>query len=261
MGDTTGIQWTNKTYNPWTGCLKVSPGCKFCYMYRDKTRYGQDPMAIVRSSPATFNAPLRWKEPAHVFACSWSDWFVEEADDWRDEAWDIVRRTPHLTYQILTKRPERIQDHLPTDWGEGWPNVWLGVSVENQEYADKRIPLLLQMPTAVRWISAEPLLGPLDLRPYLQMQYLGMGEEEPMLSWVIVGGESGPHARPMHSDWVRSLRDQCKAAGVACFVKQAGEVLAKEWGCRDHKGGRMEEWPVEFRVREYPEASYAFVRP
>src|SRR3990167_11527130 len=111
MSDKTHINWTEATWNPWHGCIKVSPGCKNCYMYREKNRYGQDPAVVVRSKPATFNAPLKWKEPARVFTCSWSDFFIKQADPWRDEAWDIIYQTPHLTYLILTKRPERIEAH------------------------------------------------------------------------------------------------------------------------------------------------------
>src|ERR1700761_9152752 len=116
MGETTGIQWTNKSWNPWQGCRKVSAGCKFCYMFREKEKYGQNGSRIVRSK-TTFTAPLKWKDPSLVFTCSWSDFFIEEADEWRQEAWDIIKATPHLTYQILTKRPERIGMCLPADWG------------------------------------------------------------------------------------------------------------------------------------------------
>lgn len=244
MGAQTKIQWTQRTWNPWQGCRKVSPGCKYCYMYRDKQRYGQDPMTVVRSAPVTFNAPLRWPTPNLVFTCSWSDWFIEEADGWRADAWDIVRRTPHLTYQILTKRPERILSHLPPDWGQGWPNVWLGVSAENQATANERIPLLVQVPAAVRWVSAEPLIGSVDLEPWT--------DSTPGLDWVVVGGESGPQARPMFAAWALSLLEQCQAAGVPVFLKQAGEVLARDWGCRDRLGGNPDEWPEAFRVRQYP---------
>lgn len=127
------IQWTKLTWNPWHGCKKVSPGCKFCYMYRDKARYNQNPVIVQRSRQETFNSPLKWREPGFVFTCSWSDFFIDEADKWRQNAWDIIRRTPHLIYQILTKRPERIKQCLPPDWGDGWQNVWLGTSVENQK--------------------------------------------------------------------------------------------------------------------------------
>ncbi|MDP1891488.1 MAG: DUF5131 family protein, partial [Gemmatimonadaceae bacterium] len=149
MGKETGIAWTQHTWNPWQGCTKVSPGCAHCYMFRDKKRYGNDPEVVIRSKPATFNKPLSWREPARVFTCSWSDWFHEAADGWRDEAWDIVRRTPHLTYQILTKRPERILAHLPWGaYGDPWPNVWLGVSLENQRWVE-RADLLATIPAAV----------------------------------------------------------------------------------------------------------------
>jgi protein gp37 len=165
-----------------------------------------------------------------VFTCSWSDWFHEGADAWREEAWDIIRRTPHLTYQILTKRPERMRQHLPADWGNGYPNVWLGVSVENQRWTT-RIPWLLKVPSVVHFLSCEPLLGPLDLLtvenphdPYAHCLSAGFDGERllPRVDWVIAGGESGADARPMELDWARSLRDQCQTAGVPYFLKQLG---------------------------------------
>lgn len=205
MSEITGIEWTDSTWNPWHGCHKISPGCKNCYMFTDKKRYGQDPNVVSRSK-TKFTEPLKWKEPRKIFTCSWSDWFIEEADAWRDEAWDVIRRTPH-TYQILTKRIERAAGRVPQPF---LPNVWLGVSVEDR--ARKfRIDILRQIPAAVRFLSLEPLLedlGTLDLRG---------------IHWVIAGGESGPGARPMPPDWVRSIRDQCLAAGVPLFFKQWGE--------------------------------------
>ena len=219
MGNNTGIEWTDHSWNPWHGCTKVSPGCAHCYMYRDKERYGLDPEKVVRSLPSTFRAPLKWRDPARVFTCSWSDFFHLEADVWRDEAWDIIRETPHLTYQILTKRVERIEDCLPDDWGEGWRNVWLGVSVENQRHVT-RIHALYRVPAALRFVSAEPLLGPVDLSvPDPSLSYQTPCEA---VDWVIVGGESGPDARPMALDWARALRDECTAAGVPFFLKQLG---------------------------------------
>ncbi|MDP9961663.1 DUF5131 family protein [Chryseobacterium lathyri] len=131
----TKIQWTEATWNPWHGCKKVSPGCKFCYMYRDKDRYGQDPTMVLKSK-MTFKQPLKWKDPQLIFTCSWSDWFIEEADAWRNEAWGIIRKTPQHTYQILTKRPERIKDNLPDCFNE-LNNVLIGVSVESQEWEQK----------------------------------------------------------------------------------------------------------------------------
>lgn len=217
-------------------------------MFRDQIRYGRDPNVVVRAADATFYAPLKWREPRLVFTCSWSDWFIEEADQHRDEMWSIIRRTPHLTYQILTKRPERIAEHLPADWGPtGYPNVWLGVSAENQVWANRRIPLLLNTPARVRFLSAEPLLKPIDLThmdveatapegPHyfycinaLTGRNRDMGRpcaDVPHLDWVIVGGESGGRPghppRPMELEWARSIKDQCVEAGIPYFLKQMG---------------------------------------
>ncbi len=215
MGKHTAIGWTDASWNPWMGCDKVSPGCAHCYMYREMRQYGRDPEVVTRSK-TKFAEPLKWKEPRRVFTCSWGDWFHEAADVWRDEAWDIVRRTPHLTYQILTKRPERIAAHLPSDWGEGYANVWLGTSIENQRWTT-RLAELVAVRARVRFVSAEPLLGPVDFGEWYTPDDL-RGE----LHWVIVGGESGPQHRPMALEWARSLRDQSAAMGAAFFLKQLG---------------------------------------
>lgn len=266
MGETTGIEWTDFTWNPWHGCHKISPGCKFCYMFRDKARYGQDPNVVVKSK-TTFGAPLHWpKVPARCFTCSWSDWLIEEADDWRDTAYEIIKKTPWITYQILTKRIERAAGRVPDP---PLPNIWLGVSVEDRKHKN-RIDLLRQTPAALRFLSLEPLLedlGELDLTS---------------IDWVIVGGESGPGARPMDIAWARSIIAQCKAADVACFVKQLGAVtVTSQCGLladvyfpgdphiertsnenndlfrvhlRDRKGGSIDEWPSGLQVRQFPEA-------
>lgn len=245
MGDKSAIEWTEATWNPWQGCHKVSPGCKHCYMYREKKQYGQNPAVVIRSKPHTFSMPLRLKDPARVFTCSWSDFFIEEADGWRDEAWEIIRSTPHLTYQVLTKRPERMAGRLP--WHrrlehtagvsfvteDPWPNVWLGVSVEDQATADERIPLLLQTPAAVRWVSYEPALGPVDLsaldggggyryNALCAGPPFGHYEGGTRVDWIVVGGESGPGARPFDLAWTRQTIEQGRAAGVPVFVKQLG---------------------------------------
>jgi len=238
MGEVTGISWTDHTWNPWHGCLKISPGCKFCYMYRDKERYGQDPFVVMRSK-TTFSEPLKWRS-GRVFTCSWSDFFIEQADAWRDEAWEVIRRTPHLTYQILTKRPERIAAHLPQNWGAGWPHVWLGVSVENPDYR-VRIRKLRNVPAKVRFLSLEPLLadlGLLDLRD---------------IHWAIVGGESGSQ-RSTDIRWIESIQDQCKEANVPFFCKQfgarptSGGIPIKVTGA----GSDPAEWPAYLRVQEFP---------
>lgn len=251
------IQWTDATYNPWHGCKKVSEGCKFCYMYRDKERYKADPTLVLRSK-TKFYDPLSWKEPRLVFTCSWSDFFIEEADPWRAEVWEIIKATPHLTYQILTKRPERIKECLPEDWGQGYPNVWLGVSVENQK-ATGRMITLLDIPAAVRFISAEPLLGPLDLGAV--KKYFALLDTEfyvlPAFDWVIVGGESGNEVgkyqyRPAELAWFESIIHVCKANNVPVFFKQTGTHLAKELKLVDRHGGWFDELPPTLQIREFP---------
>lgn len=216
MGQSSGIEWTEATWNPWHGCVKVSPGCAHCYMYREKRRYGQEPSRVARSK-TTFDAPLKWQEPRLIFTCSWSDFFIEEADAWRGEAWSVIRATTHHTYQILTKRPERIASCLPN----GWPleNVWLGVSIENPRFY-WRIELLKRIPSLLRFLSLEPLLSPMPSLPL------------DGISWVIVGGESGPGCRPMRVEWVREIRDQCVKAHVPFFFKQWG-------GSRKDVAGRL----------------------
>jgi protein gp37 len=243
MGLNSEILWTDSSWNPWQGCHKVSPGCDNCYMYRDKKRSGQDPTLIQRSSLKTFNSPLQWTEPARVFVCSLSDFFIEEADLWRDEAWEIIRKTPYLTYQILTKRPKNIEERLPEDWGSGWPNVWLGVTAENQEMADKRIQILLTIPSVIRFVSVEPMLGLIDFsilsRPF-DFHKSPFGWNEWLwkrINWVIGGGESGTNARSINPDWARSLRDQCKDARVPFFMKQM-----------NNKG----KIPEDLMIREFP---------
>ena len=227
MAKNTGISWADHTWNPWQGCRKVSPGCLNCYMYRDKKRYGQDPETVVRSKPSTFNAPLHWKEQARVFVCSWSDFFIEDADEWREEAWEIMRATPHLTYMLLTKRPENIKGRLPMAYeafGGGWPlpNVWLGVTAKNQEMANKRLAVLLfDVPAVKRFVSVEPMVGPVDLGHALCKAWsdggLTMGN---YLDWVIVGGESGPNARDMDPMWALHLKEQCADTNTPFFMKQ-----------------------------------------
>jgi len=183
-------------------------------MFPAQVRYGRDPSTVVRTK--TWSDPLKWQREAEaagrtelVFTCSWSDWFHDDADDWRDEAWALVKRCPNLHFQILTKRAERILDHLPADWGEGYENVWLGVSVEDRRFGLPRIDALRDIPAVVRFLSIEPLLEDLG-----QIDLTG-------IDWVIVGGESGPDYRPMDHAWARSIRDQCREAGVAYFFKQS----------------------------------------
>lgn len=213
MADKSIIAWTEHTWNPWCGCTKISPGCKNCYMFAAQARYGRDPSEVVRTK--TWADPLKWQREAaaenrtaRVFTCSWSDWFHADADAWRAEAWALVKRCPNLQFQILTKRHERIRENLPADWGKGYQNVWLGVSIERDDYTH-RADFLRTLPAAVRFISAEPLLGPL---PSLDLTGI---------DWLIVGGESGPGYRPMETDWARQLRDKATVNGTAYFFKQS----------------------------------------
>jgi protein gp37 len=245
----TKIQWTDATWNPFHGCKKVSTECKFCYMYRDKERYGQNPTLVLKSK-TKFYEPLKWKEPKLIFTCSWSDWFIEEGDLWRDELWKIIKATPHHTYQILTKRPERIKECLPADWGKGYDNVWLGVSVGTNESL-KRCKTLNEIPAKVKFISAEPLLEDLtELNEVLVRS---------KFDWCIIGGESGNSKgkyrfRECKLEWINNIINACNGNDVKIFVKQLGTFLGKEMGLKDSHGGDMNEWPNEIQIREFPKS-------
>lgn len=246
MADTT-IEWTDTTWNPTTGCDRISPGCDNCYaltmakrlkgMGSAKYQTDGDPRTSgpgfgVATHEDTLNDPFTWKKPRKVFVNSMSDLFHARVPvEFIRRVFEVIEATPQHTYQVLTKRASRlpkVADQLP------WPrNLWMGVSVENQEEADRRIPALLSTPAAVRWISAEPLLGPVrlsaawipmpaDAREVTVADLLGVALPN-RLDWVVTGGESGPGARPMHPDWACALRDQCVAAGVAFHFKQWGE--------------------------------------
>lgn len=231
MGKNTGIGWTDNTWNPFQGCRKISPGCKNCYMYREKNRFGQDPENIIRSSPATFNSPLKWKDKARVFVCSWSDFFIEEADPWRGDAWDIIRKTPHLIYQILTKRPHNIESRLPEDWP--LKNVWLGVTAENQEQYNARVPIMASIESELRFVSIEPMLDKILLFPW-----------QDHIDWIICGGESAPKnkLRNMDTSWCHILLEQCRASNTAFFMKQMSGATKNE---------RM-TIPGDLNIREFP---------
>ena len=229
MGKDSAIEWTDATWNPWMGCTKVSAGCKNCYMFREQTRYGHDP-SVIRRSKTTFRDPLKWEEPKRIFVCSWSDFFHEDVQpDLRILAWTIMRNNPRHTFLLLTKRPENIKYMILSDWFKQSPNIWLGVTAENQEMAELRIPLMLQVPAARHFVSAEPLLGPLDLSKHMGF-----------IDWVIVGGESGPNFRPMKEEWALDIRDQCIAEGVPFFFKQWAGVNPR----KDPRGKMLDgrEW-------------------
>lgn len=261
----TKIEWTNATWNPTLGCSRVSPGCDNCYAVRVAARQmqeahkgltaGGDWTGEVRCMPERLEQPLRWRDSRMVFVDSMSDLFHPAVpQEFIERVFSVMDEAQRHTFQILTKRPQRMAGLLRSD-NNTWPvwplpNVWLGVSVEDQRYADLRISHLLATPAAVRFLSIEPLLSPVDITPWIET-----GHDRGGIDWVIVGGESGPGARPMRPDWVRALRDQCDTAGVPFFFKQAGAVLGREWGCSDRSGGKIDEFPREFRVREFPRAA------
>lgn len=225
----TKIEWTDVSWNPVTGCTPVSAGCGNCYGRRMATRlrgrygYPTDDPFRVTTHPERLEEPLHWKKPRRVFLCSMGDLF--HADVPRDfivKVFEAAHRNPDHVYQFLTKRPERMAEVLRS-WTSGYApgNWWMGTSCEDQASADERIPRLLRCPARVRFVSLEPLLGPVDLRKLCPGWVLDHPEE--YVDWVIVGGETGLGARPCHPDWVRSIRDQCAASGVPLFFKGWGE--------------------------------------
>lgn len=321
----TSIEWTDAVWNPVRGCSIVSPGCHSCYAMRQAARFdypGGTYEGLTKPGPSgpqwsgkinlvedKLSEPLHWKKPRRVFVNSMSDLFHKDVpDEFIDRVFAVMALADHCTFQILTKRAERmaayfaakglqdrvyeamereaeaadIADFLFDAWP--LPNVWLGVSVENQKAADQRIPLLLQTPAAVRFLSCEPLLDRLEL-PWLWKNEHCPIHDRPRriddqlcpkagIDWVIVGGESGPGARPCDVAWIRSIVQQCKAAGISCFVKQLGArpyidhspepaaSIARKYGVgplvaecfelTDKKGGDMAEFPADLRVREFP---------
>jgi len=233
------IEWTDATWSPVTGCTKVSPGCTHCYAETLTERFhGKGSFADVKLHHDRLDAPLHWRKPRRVFVNSMSDMFHDAVpDEFITAVFDVMRRTPQHTYQILTKRHGRMRVLMRT--AVPLPNVWLGASVEDQKRADLRIPALLDTPAAVRFLSCEPLLGPVDLR-------------QAAVNWVIIGGESGPGARPMDLDWARFLIRQCRDAGTAVFVKQLGSVWARAHKAASSKGSDPGEWPEDLCVRQFP---------
>lgn len=250
----TKIEWADRVWNPVTGCTKVSEGCRHCYAETMAKRFWKDrKFSDVQCHPDRLIQPMSWKKPSRVFVNSMSDLFHPDVPfDFIDQVFAVMQKSICHKFMILTKRPEQMKayyDHLEGEnrfrylesayrWLEMDPpvvtmfpfsNIWLGVSVENQKAADERIPLLLKTPAAVRFVSCEPLLGDLDISQYVWGEdSRDYGADRDGLDWVIVGGESGPGARPMNPDWARLIRDQCDDAGVPFFFKQWGEWVPFE---------------------------------
>ena len=328
MAEHSKIEWTDATWNPVTGCSVVSPGCTNCYaMKLAGTRLRHHPSHAgltvdtkagpvwtgeVRLNEGWIDQPLRWRRPRRIFVCAHGDLFHELVPEaWIDRVFREMGRAPHHTFQVLTKRAQRMRDYMSRfkPDGDGWVtrdgkpamgekqwgpifgddnfpprNLWLGVSVEDQARADARIPDLLATPAAVRFVSAEPLLGPIKIRNHLMAgcdpgccascghghgftrcpNYGGVAKTSDKgngcsdfrranfaIAWVIVGGESGPGARPMHPDWARSIIAQCRSAGIACFIKQLG--AATGFNLHSRAGSDPAEWPADLRLREFPQ--------
>ncbi len=316
MGDKSGIQWTDATWNPTTGCDRVSPGCANCYALTMAGRlkaagvaaYQLDgdpktsgPGFRLAMHPDRLDQPLRWRRPRRIFVNSMSDLFHPEVtDEFLLRVFDVMRACPQHTFQVLTKRPERMADFTARlrfdgsandgngrlwlapsrdkhDGGyplmgglgaTGMPWVWLGTSVENARWRS-RIDALREAPARVKFLSCEPLLGPLVAHldgphpagskaehefydPIIdRLTHLDLGG----IDWVIVGGESGPNARPMHENWVRDIVAECREQTVPVFVKQMGEVWSRERLGHGGHAGWPEEWPADLRVREWPKAA------
>ncbi|MHB8370641.1 MAG: DUF5131 family protein [Leptospirales bacterium] len=320
MGDQSKIAWTDATWNPVSGCSKVSEGCRNCYAERDWPRLSKLVPAYVGRSfgdvachEDRLNQPLRWKRPRKIFVNSMSDLFhASVSDEFIDSVFGVIwsclwgrNEQPGHIFQILTKRPERMRDYLSKNRRENWahaaihyggkfdpdglydqtielsekphPRIWLGVSIEDQESADERIPLLLETPAANHWVSIEPMIGPVNLGevPVGMLGPLrpGASTNLPKIDWVVVGGESGPNARPMEAEWVRKIKYKCEEAGTPLFVKQLGAAYSDpvdgiagaalkipeeaiyllKRRLKHRSGADINEWPEDLKVREWPE--------
>lgn len=239
MGKSTDIAWADATWNPWIGCKKVSEGCKYCYMFREMKMYGKNPDIISRTSVNNWNQPKHW-EPKRIFTCSWSDFFISDADEYRPDAWKVIESTPWHEWCILTKRIKASWSRLPDGFTKHFNNVRLGISVENQGHVD-RIEDLFYIPGIHNFVSVEPLIGEVDLTKYLDR-----------LEWVIVGGETDNlgYARPINPEWIEKIVRDCKQSNVPVFVKQLGS----HWKANS---GAIEDdpafWNESLRVREFPD--------
>lgn len=298
MSEHTKIEWVDHSWSPWRGCTKVSPGCANCYAEtlskRNPAVLGQWGKGKPRVLAKNWGDPVRWQKrtamdmPRPRVFPSLCDWLDDEVPiEWLARFLKLIHDTPHLDWLLLTKRPENWEErslkacqllagmtaaeaptvHWLIAWRRGFQapsNVWFGVSVEDQTRANERIPLLLQIPAKVRWLSLEPLLGPVHLASSVRYPS-GLIEEG--LHWLVIGGESGHGASPCNVDWIRSLKDQGKAAGLPVFVKQLGARPVEDiqdarggyvgfqrlGGISHPKGGDPLEWPEDLRVREFPE--------
>lgn len=214
----------NEIWNPWHGCKKYSEGCKNCYVYRRDESVGRDASLVQKTS--MFDLPVRHRRGQgytiesgrHLFCCMTSDFFIDEADKWRNDIWRMMELRRDLRFSIITKRIERFYDCIPDDWGEGYDNVRIIATMENQKRADIRLPILLNAPIKHKGIACEPLLGPIIFNPPLDNR----------IEILVAGGESGNQARPCNYEWILSLREQCMQQGISFWFKQTGAVFVKD---------------------------------
>ena len=245
------------TWNLWHGCSKVSFGCQHCYMYRRDHEIGKDPTVVRKTQ--SFNLPVRryrsgeykgmYKLPpgSHVYTCFSSDFFHKDADEWRNDAWDMIRERSDCTFFMITKRPERIAEHLPYDWGEGWDHVEIAVTCENQWAADKRLPVYLPLPIRHKSVMVEPMLERVNLRKYFEEYKEG---DHPVIETVAVGGESGPEARVCDYAWVIDMHMQCVEYNVGFHYHQTGARLKR--------GNKEYNIPKEFQHTQADAAGLEF---
>jgi len=263
MAQTTKISWTDATWNIAADCTKVDADCKFCYMYRDsmnETRYNPK---TVRKTKTVFNNPLKWKEPLRIFTSSLTDFFHEGCDDFRDEAWEVIKKCPQHTFQILTKRPERIHNHLPDFWEEIKDRVWLGTSVGSQKGIDRVDELLSSGANCLYFLSIEPLYEEVEI-PFHEKLYrlerysIEMGTFfSDAIKWVIVGGESGNENglykyRPCKLEWIEKIVKDCNEYKIPVFVKQLGTHLSKEMKLKDRHGSDITEFSTHLQIQKFP---------
>ena len=213
-----------QNWNPWHGCSKISTGCLNCYVYRGDARYGRDP-TVCRKTLA-FDLPVQKKrdgsyklKSGDVFCCGSSDFFLDESDTWRADAWHFIRERPDIDFLIITKRIHRFRVSLPDDWGAGYDNVAIGCTCENQDMANYRMPIFLSLPIKYRYVICEPILEKIDLSPWLHSG---------KILKVVAGGESGSNARVCDYEWITFLRDQCDRYDIDFYFKQTGTYLKKD---------------------------------
>ncbi|MDD6807644.1 MAG: DUF5131 family protein [Oscillospiraceae bacterium] len=240
-------------WNPWHGCTKISPGCKYCYVYRQDEMYGANEASSVCRKTGNFNLPLKRKRDKSfkipsgqiVFTCFTSDFLLADADEWRPECWEMIKQRSDCWFYFFTKRIDRFMECIPDDWGDGYENVIVGCTIENQEMADYRLPIFLELPIKHKSIMVAPIIGPVDLSDYLNES----------IEEVAVSGESGVGVRPCNYDWVLKIREQCVEKDVAFRFHQTGAYFIKDGKMyrihRRHQITQALKADIDYKIGEY----------